>query len=625
MLVGSFLLATIGGTALAQETKSGQPGGVAASSTHGAAQPARSAAQGLASRSTAKPTNALSTDDQLEEQHPGNFIFLIDVSGSMLFKKEMVRAADGTEVTLFEALRQALKQIVSDERLISTNSKVAFITFGTTINDKPTWPDTLKNSDVRNDLLAKISSADELQADKHGDTYMGGALDKAYEKATKFAAGSEPCATTFIIMLTDGWDEPPRGATLPVRVVAQKIVDKQKEIKHRLGVNTWQTRVVGLQRLPDRKAGTTTAEEVAHLLGGEFLDVAQQGSGTVADRIAAAIKKTIRDLQGRVILAGPTDGGVAAFGVLQGGADSNCNIRVNSSSCYGEQLLSVSDQTNTLSPTDWQTVRAKLHMAEQHSLLKNPVPIEQCIPLSNAPSSAITFHIKDGAVPLAPAAEQTSKDDNTHRSNGQWQPLDIVAHVDRHCPPGNYIGALKMTATAHADDLVPFFIAVPARLVTSTDTISAKIRKTGFFRADPARTEMKFEVNAQIPSEQRLQEEISVEPQRATTKQGDLKFETAHINGGKPAVIRLNTAEAKAQPVTLAVDIPAEQMPGKYDGVIKLRLSGASKALAPADVHYSLDILPSPWEEVRPVAIPIGIIFAIFVVLGIWLSLALRR
>lgn len=43
------------------------------------------------------------------EERPVNFIFLIDVSGSMLYKSEMVKAVDGSQVTLFEALRQALE------------------------------------------------------------------------------------------------------------------------------------------------------------------------------------------------------------------------------------------------------------------------------------------------------------------------------------------------------------------------------------------------------------------------------------------------------------------------------------------------------------------------------------
>jgi hypothetical protein len=160
------------------------------------------------------------------EVRPANFVFLVDVSGSMLSKKTMVPGADGQPITLFEALRTALRQIVMDERLLTPQSKVAFVTFGTAVNEKDAWPAKLDQPESRSALVAKISSPDELQADKHGDTYMAGALDKAYQKATELSAESEPCTTCFIIMLTDGWDEPPAGAPLHIRDIAAKVVHK---------------------------------------------------------------------------------------------------------------------------------------------------------------------------------------------------------------------------------------------------------------------------------------------------------------------------------------------------------------------------------------------------------------
>lgn len=84
-----------------------------------------------------------------------NFIFLIDVSGSMVSKSTMVKDSDGRTVTLFEALREALEQIVEDERLIGRNSKIAFITFGTTVKEKLGWPSRLATSDDRRLLLER--------------------------------------------------------------------------------------------------------------------------------------------------------------------------------------------------------------------------------------------------------------------------------------------------------------------------------------------------------------------------------------------------------------------------------------------------------------------------------------
>ena len=80
-----------------------------------------------------------------------NFIFLIDVSGSMLFDSTTpVTTAEGERITLFEALRKALIEIVKDERLIAPSSRVEFITFGTRVEEKSSWVKRLDtNTDKR--------------------------------------------------------------------------------------------------------------------------------------------------------------------------------------------------------------------------------------------------------------------------------------------------------------------------------------------------------------------------------------------------------------------------------------------------------------------------------------------
>lgn len=531
----------------------------------------------------------------------------------------MVRAADGSEMTLFEALRQALKQIVSDENLIGSESKIAFITFGTTINDKAAWPESLKSSEVRNDLVQKISSTEELQADKHGDTYMAGALNAGFEKATQLSKSAEPCATTFVIMLTDGWDEPPRGAAFNVRSVAQKIVNKQKEIRQRLGVNTLQVRVVGLQRLPDRKAGTTTAAEVASLLGGEFLDITQQSSGTVAARIAAAIKKTVRDLQGRIVVANPESGGIAAFGTIVSGVEPTATVRMNSRSCYGEKLLGINDKSSQLSPADVQKIRSTLAAAEKKGTIKTSAPISSYELVSKLPSGAISFRLKDGETELIPRPDQVSNGGDV------WQPVAVVAHVENRCPPGHYFGALGLTATASANELLPFFISVPSRLVTDQKTIVYKIHKPGFFAAQSSKADLKFQINSQIASNQLLKEQVTIDPSAGKSNRGNATFNKTLINGGHPAVVEVNTAQAKAVEIVLPLEIPAEQEPGTYNGSIKLQLAPKSKALAPADITYTLVVLPSPWEEVQAVAIPILSLFALLLVMCILVAVSMRR
>lgn len=135
---------------------------------------------------------------------------------------------------------------------------------------------------------------------------MVGALDLAYAKAQQFSAGSDPCTTTFIIMLTDGWDEPPPGARLKVHPTAARLVARQQQSRSKLGASTWQCRVIGLQRLPERKLGAITARQLADLLGGEFIDVSKQADASVPGRIFSALRQTIECLRGQIKLAGKT-------------------------------------------------------------------------------------------------------------------------------------------------------------------------------------------------------------------------------------------------------------------------------------------------------------------------------
>ncbi len=168
-----------------------------------------------------------------ERERPVNFVFLVDVSGSMVLKSTMVKGPDGKDITLFEALRTALKQMVEDNRLIGGSSRVSFITFGTAVTEKSDWPTKLTDAAPRAELVGKIVSPETLAADKHGDTYMGGALHAALEKARAMAKDSDACTMTFIVMFTDGWDEPPAGAPYKVRDVAKQILVEKRLAKEK--------------------------------------------------------------------------------------------------------------------------------------------------------------------------------------------------------------------------------------------------------------------------------------------------------------------------------------------------------------------------------------------------------
>ncbi len=547
-----------------------------------------------------------------QEERPVNFIFLIDVSGSMISPRTMVPSGSGGQITLFEALRQALKQIVEDERLICARSKVSFITFGTNVTEKTDWPLSLATPADRQSLSCRIASAEQLQADKHGDTYMAGALDQAYSKAGQMVSKTEPCTTTFIIMLTDGWDEPPKGASLHVKDVAQKIIARQKELRTTLGVNTWQVRVVGLQRLPDKKAGTTTACQLAHMLGGEFLDVTRQGGETVAQRIFLALKKTVADLQGQVELAALDKGGLADFGRIEGGQNAQAVIQLTSRSCYPEKITGIEEASAMLDRQAVEKLKASCQSLKDKGLLKVPDQLESLSFAGDLPAKALSFHSKQADFFLIPTFEQLA------RGGVSWQPFAISAHVSNKCPPGFYLGAIKIISTARVQDFVPYVILVPSRLTVDQELIKAKLRKPGFFFTERGCANLRFVVNASV-SGQGKRQDICIEPCAAGR---GLALPPALLNGGKPTMAELDESSAAGRQVDITVDIPADLKPGSYTGAFKLKVKDPTNTIAPGNVFYELEVLPSAWEQVSPVAIPILAVLLSLGAIGLVLLLA---
>lgn len=550
-----------------------------------------------------------------EEVRPTNFIFLIDVSGSMVSKKTSVPAAGGGTVTLFDALRESLKGIIQDERLIGPKARVAFVTFGTAVSEKSDWPGDVENSLDRAALVKKIGSPQELQADKHGDTYMAGALDLAYQKAMQWTVPSEPCTTTFIVMLTDGWDEPPPGARLNVRQVAQKILARQQGLRSALGVNTWQVRVVGLQRLPDRKVGTTTAAELATMLGGEFLDVTKQDGGSVGERIFLALKKTISDLRGGVELAGDKDRQLADFGRMEGGSEATANLRLVSTSCYREKITGVEDKTGSLDPEEVGRLRQRLDDAQSEGRLKMACNLSAVSLSSELQPNLISFQTVDREFVVKPVSEQVA----TGGTGGQV--LAIKARVDNKCPPGCYLGVLRLVSSAKTPEYVPYIIDIPSRIVVDPPALKVKVRKPGFLWNEPCKTELHLTVNAKVAGQKTSLEDIGIEPSPAALEPERQSW-VSLLNGGAPLNIQLDTSQPSGRPLAIPVDIPAGVTPGTYQGALKLHTKNQAEAIAPADVKYTLEILPSAWEQVRGIAIPILVLLGAVVALGLMLTIS---
>ncbi len=572
------------------------------------------------------------------EERPVNFIFLVDVSGSMVMKSTMVTAANGSQVTLFEALRDALKQIVNDRRLIGAKSRVSFITFGTQITEKSTWPEQVQADSDRETLIARITDVTELQADKHGDTYMGGALNAALTKANQLYSQQDPCTTTFIIMLTDGWDEPPKGAQHQVKAVAAQIVAKEKQIQSKLGVNTWQVAVVGLQRLPDRKAGTTTAAELAKLLGGTFLDVSKEGGGSVSERIFLSLKRTVESLKGDIKYVGtPSDGtdpfserkdefdrerakrglamGVLDFGSVDGNGNAIATMPLEVRSCYGEEITSLSESSAT---TDVSKLKALISKVSPAFGIKEPIRLA-----SSLTPGAITVSLSVTPCILSP------KESKEGARGTALQNVDLNLTAHSTCPAGHYIGSIKMASTARMQDTISYFVTVPGRLISGNDEMKVRAKKTGFFFAEGTETEIKTTLKELPGSHSKAIYTVEIAADAPVMHSEKHKKDSApiildaeNINSGKPLTMVLDTTKTESQEFVLPVSIPAKQEPGKYKGKLKIKVSGPTQLAAPSEVDYELFIEPSPWEEVAPIAVPILIVLLICLIFGMILMVA---
>lgn len=543
------------------------------------------------------------------EERPVNFIFLIDVSGSMVLKSTMVTAADGTQVTLFESLRQALKQVAADERLINPKSRISFITFGTKITEKTDWPSKLETLEDRQSLLKVIQSPDSLSADKHGDTYMGGALALALQKANQMYSDADPCTTTFIVMLTDGWDEPPPGATVKVRDVASELTKKQNDIFKKVGIKTWKVLVIGLQRLPEKKAGTTTAKELADMLGGGFIDVTKQAGGTVSERIFLSLKSQVEQLKGQLTLGEGKSlkSGLVDFGTVVGNGSAKASFPLRLKSCYAEEISAVNDVTAQV-PT--AKLKAILGTAAQ-------VTGAPCQSVTSIPSDAITLHVAPTQV--SPAGEASNRALTSQEIN-----IDAQAHTN--CPAGHYAGCFKLESSAKVPDFIGWTLRVPGRVVADPEALKVKMRKPGFLWSEDSDVDLIGKIKELPGAHAQANYDVEISPQRATmvsSKKGEASdarsLSQDVINAGKPLSFALDTAKSDSHEFKMNVVIKANQAPGKYAGVMPVRVSGPPETVAPTEIPFEITVEPSAWEEIAPLAIPIFFVLVLCTVFGLFL------
>src|SRR5206468_1851015 len=136
-----------------------------------------------------------------------------------------------------------------------------------------------------------------------------------------------------------------------------------------------------------------------------------------------------------------------------------------------------------------------------------------------------------------------------------------------------------------------------------------------FLFTKPTNAALQFALATRLAGHDVAPEEIIVEPDAG--KAASSTLDKMLINGGRNATVKLNMSEKATQQVVLPVEIPADQKPGTYRGVLHIKLPQGTNVIAPADLQYTLEVLPSPWEQVSPIAVPIMILLA--VVLLLWL------
>lgn len=510
--------------------------------------------------------------DLTENSSPANFIFMIDVSGSMVDRDNDVLSGNGARITLFEALRSALQAIIADERLVARNSRLAVITFGTEVREKSGWPAVIGSTEERASLIDKISSAEELRADPRGDTYMARALRLAFDRASQFESSTALCTPTFIIMLTDGCDDPPRSASRTGRIedIARRFKDKQQSVRERTGYNNFIVRVIGLQSTPAKQDCRTSAPTVAEMMGGQFLNIREQDGESVQDKIAATLKSVFSGKHGRIRIAEP----YLDFGLPAANGESTASLTLSSRSCKDESITGIESRPagNILS-----------------QLAELPHKQTSLIPLTTGWENQISIKLNDSPVAVPSSLKSRLEVRVTLTLNNQSS-LD----------PGNYAGLLGFNSSAQTGD-IPFLFTVPSRIEISPTPISGKTRKTSFSSSDGQRASLRFKI---IPKLLSGETDNSINLSLSTLTKGNgshelaipkemILLKTDRLTGNP---ISIDLSGNRTREVQLEIQLGQSIPPGRYTG--NLQIEGANGSTRkPETVPVSFTLQNSLCQE----------------------------
>lgn len=542
---------------------------------------------------------------------PVNFIFLVDVSGSMVSKSTMVTDEKGAPITLFEALRAAVKNIVADSRLIRQGSRIAFITFGTDVTEKTDWPTSISTDEDRAKLVQLIGDSATLAADRKGDTYMGGALNQALTRASDFLRSSDPCTTTFILMLTDGWDEPPAMAQYRVQDVAQKIVSQKETIKRKVGIDTWQTAVIGLKRLPTSKVGTTTAAELSRMIDGTFLDITREKGRSVSDQIYVALSKILENQRGTITLAGDSKDPffpIIEFGTVNGEGVASGSFDIEMLACDQEQITTLREASGEApaQPEDyWKVVIDKAATRHKSSAIRT---------VAEFPSDTVKITVEPGALKVSPAI------DSQGRRSAVRHNIKLTAQASSNLPVGTFVGRLKLASTARIPDSIPYVISAPARLATREESLKVSVKRKGSFSREDTETALTV---AFVQSEGSPPgAHYSIEIRMSLAQHERMKSEALPagcFNNGETIKLKFDTDKQKTAEAAINVRLPKQTSPGTYKGKLLFAVTGPAEMTAPKEQPFEITLAPTDWERIAPLAIPMLLLLIAGIVLYIFL------
>jgi len=529
---------------------------------------------------------------------PVNFIFLVDVSGSMVSKSTMVTDDKGGTTTLFEALRLAVKNIVADERLIKSGSRIAFITFGTEVSEKTDWPTSTSSPEERAKLVQLIADPATLSADRKGDTYMGGALNQALAKADEFLLKSDPCTTTFILMLTDGWDEPPANAQFKVSDVATKIVQKKNTIKNKVGIDTWQTAVIGLKRLPTSKSGTTTAAELSTMINGTFLDITKEKGKSVSDQIYVALSKILENQRGTITFAGNGNASaspVIDFGTVNGEGVANGSFEVEMLACDQEQVTEIKESSKDAPKEYWAPLFAQAETLHKTTKVSS---------VAELPAGAVKVIPEQLPLTISPQIDSEGRRSSVRKA------IKLKCQAGAACPVGTFVGRLKLASTARIPESIPFMFSAPARLATRDDAVKVSFKRKGNLTKEDTETTLAFSFVQSEGSPLGAVYEITATVPSAKNNKSDT-LESSCFNNGKPVTLTFDTNKQKSAEAVINVVVPSSKSPGTYLGAIKFDIKGPSEMSGPTELPFEIVMAPTDWERISPLAIPMILLLVI--------------